>query len=167
MDNRVGKPGSSHSNTHEELPREHDDAFIKFLHNIIHYAVRVLAVLMVVVILLSVADVVLVLYRRLVAPPVMLINMSDILALFSTFLVVLIAIEIFVNITLYIRKDVFPVKLVIATALMAVARKIIVFDYTQVSPLYIFATAAVVLALGITYWLVSKPKQVDLEHKER
>ncbi|NOQ15469.1 MAG: hypothetical protein GQ581_00245 [Methyloprofundus sp.] len=152
---------------HEELPAEHEDLFIKVLHSIIHFAVRILAVLMVALILWSVADIILVLYERLMAPPFMLLNMADILALFGTFLVVLIAIEIFINITLYIRKDVLPVKLVIATALMAVARKIIVFDFTLVSPLYIFATAAVVLALGITYWLVSfKPKQVDSEHNE-
>jgi len=152
---------------HEELPAEHEDAFIKLLHHIIHFAVRILAVLMVIVILFSVADVGLVLYRRLIIEPFMMLNMNDILTLFSAFLVVLIAIEIFINITLYIRKDVLPIKLVIATALMAVARKIIVFDFNKISPLYIAATASVVLALGITYWLVSlKPKTILSEHNE-
>ncbi len=167
MDKRIGSGVKSAHIAHEELPAEHEDNFIKVLHSIIHFAVRILAVLMVVVILFGVADVILVLYRRLMAPPVMLLNMNDILALFSTFLVVLIAIEIFLNITLYIRKDVLPIKLVVATALMAVSRKIIVFDFNQIDPLYIFATASVVLALGITYSLISrKPKQVDTEHRE-
>ena len=44
--------------------------------------------------------------------------------LLSLFLV-LIAIEIFVNIRLYLGADVLPVQLVIATALMAICRKII------------------------------------------
>jgi uncharacterized membrane protein (DUF373 family) len=57
---------------------------------------------------------------------------------------------------LYLREDVFHVKLVVATALMAVARKVIVFDYNELQPDYILATAAVVLSLGITYWLISK-----------
>ncbi|MBE0469466.1 MAG: phosphate-starvation-inducible PsiE family protein [Methyloprofundus sp.] len=166
MDNRSRSIKSTHE-FHEELPAEHEDNFIKVLHGIIHFAVRILAVLMVAVILWGVADVVLVMYNRLMAPPFMLLNVSDILAMFSTFLVVLIAIEIFLNITLYIRKDVLPIKLVVATALMAVSRKIIVFDFNQISPLYIFATATVVLALGITYWLISlKPKQADTEHRE-
>lgn len=144
---------------YEELPIEHEDALIKVLHGAIHFAVRILAILMTLVILWSVADVVLVLYKRLMAPPFMFLNLGDILALFSTFLVTLIGIEIFLNITLYIRKDVLPVKLVIATALMAIARKIIVLDFKQITPDFIYATAAVVLALGITYWLVSlKPK---------
>jgi len=141
----------------ESLPVEHEDRLIKVLHIVIHVAVRILAILMTIVILWSVADVIFVLYGRLMAPPFMFLNMGDILALFSTFLVTLIGIEIFVNITLYIRKDVLPVKLVIATALMAIARKIIVLDFKQITPDFVYATAAVVLALGITYWLVSFP----------
>jgi uncharacterized membrane protein (DUF373 family) len=38
---------------------------------------------------------------------------------------------------------------------MAISRKVIIFDYKELTPMYILATAAVVLALGITYWLVS------------
>jgi uncharacterized membrane protein (DUF373 family) len=40
---------------------------------------------------------------------------------------------------------------VVAAALMAIARKVIVFDYTNPGPEYVYATAAVVLALGVTY----------------
>ncbi len=72
------------------------------------------------------------------------------------FMAVLIAIEIFLNITLYIRSDVIPVKLVVATALMAISRKIIVLDYKDVDAQYVTASALVVVALGITYWLVQK-----------
>lgn len=48
------------------------------------------------------------------------------------------------------------VKLVIATALMAIARKVIIFDFEKIAPLYVLATAAVVLALGIVYWLMDR-----------
>ncbi|MBP8290274.1 MAG: phosphate-starvation-inducible PsiE family protein, partial [Chromatiaceae bacterium] len=75
---------------------------------------------------------------------------------FGAFLAVLIAIEIFVNIRLYLGADVLPVQLVIATALMAICRKIIVLDFEKVSADYILASAATVLALGLTYWLISK-----------
>lgn len=140
---------------HEELPVEHDDALIKFLHAVIHFSVRILAILMTLVIIWGIADVMDVLYKRLMAPPFMLLNITDILATFGAFMAVLIAIEIFLNITIYIRRDVLPIKLVIATALMAIARKVIVFDYKDVEPAYIYATATVVLALGVTYWLLS------------
>ena len=76
----------------------------------------------------------------------------------GAFLAVLIAIEIFINIILYLRDDVIHVKLVTATALMAIARKVIVLDFKTINHHYVYATAAVVLALGITYWLISVKK---------
>lgn len=110
---------------------------------------------MVPVIIWCIADVVMVLCQRLLAPPFMQLNLNDMFAVFAAFLAVLIAIEIFVNITLYLRDDVIHVKLVIATALMAVARKVIVLDTSVIEPGYLFGIAGIVLALGITYWLVS------------
>jgi len=111
---------------------------------------------MVLVIVWGIGDVIYVLYQRLMAPPFLLLSISDILATFGAFIAVLIAIEIFENITLYLKTNVLPVQLVIATALMAISRKVIIFDYKEITPLYIFGTAAVILALGITYWLINK-----------
>ena len=145
----------SESIYHEELPYKHDDPLIQFLHKTIRIAVKILAILMTLVIIWGVGDVVFVLYQRIMSPPMYLLNISDIFATFGAFLAVLIAIEIFTNITLYIRNDVIPVRLVIATALMAIARKVIVFDFKVLTPMYLLATAAVVLALGITYWLIA------------
>jgi len=140
---------------YEDLPSEHNDPLVEFLNKTIRIAVKVLAILMVFVIIWGIGDVIYVLYKRLMLPPVFLLSISDILATFGAFLAVLIAIEIFINITIYIRNDILPVKLVVATALMAISRKVIIFDFKELTPMYILATAAVVLALGITYWLVS------------
>ena len=95
------------------------------------------------------------LYEKLSDPPFLLLDLKDIFVVFAAFLAVLIAIEIFVNITLYLRDDVIHVKLVIATALMAIARKVIVLDLSTLEPMYLFAIGVIVLALGVTYWLVS------------
>ncbi len=139
-----------------DLHLEHEDATIRILHRIIRIAVKILAVLMVLVIVWGMGDVMFVLYQRLVEPPFLLLQISDILATFGAFLAVLIAIEIFINISMYLSTNVIPVRLVIATALMAIARKVIIFDYEQLTPPYIYGTAAVVLSLGITYWLITK-----------
>lgn len=132
----------------------HKDPVIIFLHKVIRQAVRVLAILMVFVILWGIGDVVWVLYEKISTPPYFLLNINDIFSTFGAFLAVLIAIEIFVNITLYLRDDVIHVKLVVATALMAISRKVIVLDYATVDPAYVYATGVTVLALGVTYWLV-------------
>ena len=148
-------------NKHDELPTEHDDALISFLHKAIKIAIRILAILMVAVIFWGVADVVYVLYKQLLEPPFMLLSLSDIFKTFAAFLAVLIAIEIFQNIVLYLRTDVFPLKLVVATALMAMARKIIIIDFNDVIPMHIFAVGFVLLALGITYYLLGKVNDIE------
>ncbi len=96
-------------------------------------------------------------------PPFMLLTITDILKTFAAFLAVLIAIEIYQNIVVYIRTDVFPLKLVIATALMAIARKIIILDFKEIEAEYIFATAAATLALGISYYLIGKHHKEELK----
>jgi uncharacterized membrane protein (DUF373 family) len=144
---------------HEELPTEHEDALLAFLHKAIKFAVKILSILMVIVIFWGVVDVIYVLYHNLLEEPFMLLNISDIFKTFAAFLAVLIAIEIYQNLILYLRTDVLPIKLVIATALMAIARKVIIIDFKDLSPNYVFATAALVLSLGITYYLISKKEE--------
>jgi uncharacterized membrane protein (DUF373 family) len=38
---------------------------------------------------------------------------------------------------------------------MAIAGKVIVLALTTLEPMYLFAIGVIVLALGVTYWLVS------------
>ncbi|PWQ95566.1 phosphate-starvation-inducible PsiE family protein [Leucothrix pacifica] len=148
---------------HEEIPEDHNDPLLKHLHRAIRFAIRILAVLMVLVIFWSIADVVYVLYMRLSSPPYFLLDISDILQTFGAFMLVLIAVEIFTNIRLYLGSNILPVELVIGTALMAVARKVIVLDLKQVSSEQIIGIALVTFALGISYWLV---RHSDKEHEE-
>lgn len=134
----------------------HDEPLVRHLQWIIRMSVRALAVLMTVVIVLGVVDVAYVLYNKVVDPPRFILTISDILATFGAFMAVLIAIEIFLNIVLYLRDDVIHVKIVMATALMAIARKVIILDIETVQPGYIWGIAAVVLAMSVGYALVHK-----------
>lgn len=154
MDN--GYRRSKAKMAHEELPAEHEDILISFLHRIIRVAVKILAVIMMFVILWGIGDVVYVLYQRLMSPPKYLLEISDIFQTFGAFMAVLIAIEIFINIRLYLGTNVIPVQLVVATALMAVARKLIVLDSEKATPEYILSISAAAFALGITYWLMGR-----------
>ncbi len=132
-------------------PRE---PLIQILRTVIRIAIRILAVLMTIVILWGVADVIMVLYKKLKAPPFLMLTISDILTLFGAFMAVLIAIEILINIIIYLRDDVIHLKIVMATALMAISRKVIIMDFTSISAEYVFAVATVALAMSVGYWLV-------------
>jgi uncharacterized membrane protein (DUF373 family) len=154
----MSRPLSGHDrNGHQELPTQEPDPVLRVLHRIMHFATYVLAVAMVVVILEGVVSVIHTLYLSMTTPPFFIV--PDIVKTFGAFLAVLIAYEIFANITLYIRSDVFPVKLVVATAVMAVARKIIILDMEEYTALDLIGIGAVVLGLGVSYWLIS---QADL-----
>ena len=146
---------------HEELPEDHSDPLLKVLHRTIRVAIKILAVLMVIIIYLSIADVLYVLYNKLISPPYFLLNVEDILQIFGAVMLVLIAIEIFINIRLYLGSNIIPVELVIATALMAVARKVIVLDLKLTSSDQIVGLALVTLALGISYWLVKQKRRIE------
>ncbi len=139
-----------------ELGTNEEDRMINVLHEIIRGAVRVLAVLMVVTILWGVVDTIETLYLDVFRPSFDNLRVNEIVVVFGSFMAVLIAIEIFSNITLYLRDDVVHVKLVIATALMAIARKVIVLDFAKIEPMDVLGIAAVVAALGGVYWLIER-----------
>ena len=113
---------------------------------------------MVFIIIFSIADVVYVFYQRLAAPPHFLLEVNDIFQIFGTVMVVLIAVEIFINVRLYLGTDVLPLRLVIATALMAISRKVIILDLDTLTADCMIGIAAVSVSIsvGICYWLISK-----------
>lgn len=157
----------SDSAIHQELSTNFHDPLIRVLHHAIRICIKVLAVLMVFVIFLGVLDIVYQLYNDLKSPPLLYLSVSEIFAIFGAFMVVLIAVEIFINIRLYLGSNTLPIQLVIATALMAIARKVIVLDLTETSAEYVFAIGGVTLALGITYWLISGTSKVYLRGLDR
>lgn len=145
-----------HDNHHPD-PAD-DDPVIAFLNRVIRMVARVLAAIMALVIVWGVADVLYVLWQRLMDTPFMLLEINDILATFGAFMAVLIAIEIYHNIILYVhdhRNHRLAVEIVLGTALMAIARKVIVFDFKEVGPEHIYGTAAVTLALVVGYYLIA------------
>ena len=81
-------------NKHDELPTDHEIPLITWLNKAIKAAMSILAILMVLVIFWGVADVVFILYEKLLKPPLFILEASDILKLFGAFLIVLIGVEV-------------------------------------------------------------------------
>ncbi|MBV1864952.1 MAG: phosphate-starvation-inducible PsiE family protein [Rhodobacteraceae bacterium] len=140
-----------------------DEPLIEKLQIVIRFAVRIMAILMVIVIVMGVVDVGWTLYQKMLSPPRYILTINDMLATFGAFMAVLIAIEIFINITVYLRDDVIHVKIVLATALMAIARKVIILDLRETEPEYLWGIASVVFALSISYWLVFRMPDFNMD----
>jgi uncharacterized membrane protein (DUF373 family) len=54
------------------------------------------------------------------------------------------------------HQSVIQTRVVILIAVLALARKFIVLDIRETTPAYLLALAAVTLALGLTYWLMTE-----------
>ncbi|GAB4210672.1 MAG: phosphate-starvation-inducible PsiE family protein [Synechococcales cyanobacterium] len=132
-----------------------DDAFLDFVHDIERLISKVLSVAMIGVILVLVLDLAYVLLRELTKSPVGIFG-EGLIFIFGSFLNILIALELLENITAYLRKQVVHVELVIVTALIAVARKLIIFDFNKGTSLDLVGLGSAIIALSVAYWIVRR-----------
>ncbi len=114
---------------------------------------KVLSLAMIAVIIVSVCDLLVFLFRELVNDPQTLLK-DTLFVIFGLFLNVLIALEILENITAYLRKHVIQVELVIVTSLIAVSRKIIILDLEKKDAADLIGLATAIFALSISYLIV-------------
>lgn len=141
---------------HDSLVGEEKDPLIRLLNRIVIYVVKALAVMIVIVMFWGVVDVVVHMVQQFLLPPIGRFEAEGLLTILGSFLAVLIVIEIFINIVFYLKRDAVHVPLVLATALTAVARKVIIMDYNVVSPLVMYGIAALIFSIGIVFWLVTR-----------
>lgn len=130
-----------------------DDNFLGVAHWVENIAAKVLAIALSIVILISLIDLVIILVRDIAADPIGFFD-KTLIDIFGLFLNILIALELLENITAYLKKHIVQVELVIVTSLIAVARKIIIFDFSKYSSLDLLALGAAILALSISYLMI-------------
>ena len=77
-------------------------------------------------------------------------------SIFGEIMTLLIALEFNHTLQYVVAKEesIIQTKVVLLIALLALARKLIIFDVRELSPDQLLGLAAVTLALGITYWLM-------------
>jgi uncharacterized membrane protein (DUF373 family) len=137
------------------ISREFKDAvFLQRLEQFEGLLAKVLSVVMLVVIMVIVADLFIYLWSALQVTPAEGFFGATLSQIFGLFLSVLIALEILENITAYLKEHVVHVELVIATALTAVGRKLVILDLEKISGVSLIGLAAAVLSLAVSYLIV-------------
>jgi len=129
------------------------EKFMGLIENLEVIVSKVLSVLMVVVILVTVCDIAIFLFRQIFLDPLRFYK-TTLFEVFGLFLNVLIALEILENITAYLRKHVVQAELVIITSLIAVARKIIIIDLEKKSASDLIGLGVAVFTLSISYLII-------------
>ncbi|BFM40203.1 phosphate-starvation-inducible PsiE family protein [Synechocystis sp. LKSZ1] len=135
-----------------------DDNFLHWLHDLEKFVAKVLAVCLVAVIFVSLFDLIRVLIVELWQEPIGFFN-TTLIQLFGLFLNILIALELLENITAYLRKNVIQVELVLVTAIIAIARKVIIFDSSKYSYLSLIALGVATICLSVSYWLLKQLRE--------
>jgi uncharacterized membrane protein (DUF373 family) len=130
-----------------------DEHFMQQIENLEVLVSKVLSLFMVIVILVSIVELGIFLFKELFTPPSQDFH-NKLFEVFGLFLNILIALEILENITSYLKKHVFQVELVIVTSLIAVSRKIIILDLEKVPAMGIIGLGIAILALSISYWII-------------
>jgi len=118
--------------------------------------VVVLIGLMMVAVFVSTVELAVILFHELMKPPVLLLSIAEMLEVFGFFLMVLIGLELLETIKAYLQEDRVHVEVVLLVALVAVSRKVIVLKYKELTPEMLYGLSAVIVALGIGYFLVRR-----------
>lgn len=118
---------------------------------------------MVLVIVVAIVDLGIFLVQNIFTSPTGFYN-KTLIQIFGLFLNVLIALELLENITAYLKKHVIQVELVIVTSLIAVARKIIIFDFSKASGIDLIGLATAIFSLSISYWLIRSLNNKPNDH---
>lgn len=138
-----------------------DENFLKVVHRYEKITAKILTIVLLFVILIALVDLIRILGKDIwLTEPVGFFN-KTLIEIFGLFLNVLIALELLENLTAYLKKNVFHVELVIVTAIIAVARKIIIFDATKYTGNDLAALGFAIASLTVCYWLVKQTQNTN------
>ncbi len=116
-----------------------------------------LVAMMALVLFLSTLEVAWIIIKDIITPPVLLLDIDELLEIFGLFMLVLIGIELLETmIKTHQSQSTDRVKIVMAVAIIAIARKVIILDMNELSGVAVLGIAAIILALSIGYYLIKR-----------
>lgn len=129
------------------------DKILKIFEKLI---VMALLSLMMLAVLVSTVELAVILFQELMKPPLLLLNIKEMLEVFGFFLMVLIGLELLESIKAYLHEDRVHAEVVFLVAIVALSRKVIILDYKEVTADMLYGMSALIVALGVGYFLVRR-----------
>jgi uncharacterized membrane protein (DUF373 family) len=123
---------------------------LKQFERIVIYA---LIVMMVLVVTLATIELGWIILRDILKPPVLILEINELLEIFGFFLLILIGVELLETIKAYLYQHVVHVEIVLEVALIAIARKVIILDLEKYDSLSMIAMAALIVALAVAFFV--------------
>ncbi len=129
------------------------DKILKIFEKLI---VMTLLTLMILAVLVSTVELAVILFQELMKPPLFLLDIKEMLEVFGFFLMVLIGLELLESIKAYLQEDRVHAEVVFLVAIVALSRKVIILDYKEITADMLYGMSALIVALGVGYFLVRR-----------
>jgi uncharacterized membrane protein (DUF373 family) len=129
---------------------------LKFMDKVERGVIYSLLVMILSVIVVSTLEVAIYLVQQLTQPPLLMLDVTRLLDIFSLFMMVLIALELLHSVKGYITHRRIPVEEVFLISMIALARKVIVLDVKASDAFMLIGLGVLLLALAIGYYLVKR-----------
>ena len=119
----------------------------------------VLTWMMALVVLLATLELFYIIVSEIVTPPLVLLEIDQLLEIFGYFLLVLIGIELLETFKIYLEENVINVQVVLLVAIIAIARKVIILDVKILPSMTLIGIGVIIVSLSAGYYLVKKSQQ--------
>jgi uncharacterized membrane protein (DUF373 family) len=132
-----------------------------FLKKFEYVIVLSLITMMVIVVVLTTVELGWIILRDIITPPIILLEIDELLEIFGFFLLVLIGIELLETIKAYLMTHVVHVEIVLEVALIAIARKVIILDINRYESLTLVGVAALISAVALAFFVIKRQIRRD------
>ena len=132
---------------------------VGFLKRFERLIILALLSMMIFVVFLSTIELAIVLVQEMLKPPLLLLNIEEMLSVFGFFLMVLIGIELMETVKIYLEEETVHVEVIMMVAIIAISRKVIIMDIKKVDALDLLGIAAIILALSSGYFLIKRGRE--------
>jgi uncharacterized membrane protein (DUF373 family) len=133
----------------------------KLLAHFERFIVFILLFFLGVIVLLTTYELIVILIRDIVSSvrkgeTILLLDSAELLNLFSFVLLIIIGLELFEAVKQYFNSHVLQAEIILIVALTAIARKVIVLDYSKIEPFTLIGIASLVMTLAGSYYLIKR-----------
>ena len=131
-----------------------NDKFTRIIIGINKNIIRVLIGIMTLILILGTLHLIYLEFKKITAPPYLLIDVSTLFEVFNLILIIAVGYELIKALLLIISSNTIPTVPIIEISIIAISTKIITLDIQQTNSDTIISLALLIAALGLTYFLL-------------
>ena len=131
-----------------------EDHFARKIIVINKNIIRVLIAIMTLILILGTLHLIYLEFKKITAPPYLLIDISTLLEVFNLILIIAVGYELTKALLLIISSNTIPTIQIIEISIIAISTKIITLDIKQTDSTVIVGLASLIAALGLAYFLL-------------